>query len=89
MKTILIIYDPSIKANIDILKDRIKRLGDNYEFWENNWLVKTNLSPEEVYHKIIDKGFEGKSIFISRFNNLPNIGYWGMMKQSIWDWLRK
>ena len=30
----------------NVLKDRIKRIGDNYEFW-------------------------------------------GMMKQSIWDWLRK
>ena len=85
-KIILVIYDSSIEN--DVLKDRIKTLGRSYVFWNNHWLVETNLTAEEAYHKITDDGFENQSIFISVINNKPSEGYWGMMNKTLWSWLK-
>ena len=85
-KILLVIYDPLIEN--DVLKDRIKLLGRSYVFWNNHWLVETNLTPEEAYHKIIDNGFENQSIFVSVINSKPSEGYWGMMNKALWSWLK-
>ena len=34
MNTFLIIYDPSLDS--EILRDRIKSLGESYSFWNNH-----------------------------------------------------
>ena len=86
MNTLIIIYDVSIES--DILINRIKSLGDNYVFWGNHWLVKTNYNAQEAYEKIVTNGYEGKSIFLARIDNRISIGYWGIMNKTLWEWLK-
>lgn len=88
MKKILIIYDPSI-SNIDILHDRIKSLGRNYVFWNNHWLVETNLTAKEVYNKISVNEFKNNSFFVVEISDKISEGYWGVMNESLWDWLKR
>lgn len=85
-KIILIIHDPSLES--EVLKDRIKSLGRSFVFWNNHWLVETNLTAEEVYNRISDNGFESQSIFISEIKNKPGEGYWGVMNKNLWSWLK-
>jgi hypothetical protein len=85
-KIILVIYNPSTEN--DVLKDRIKSLGRNYVFWNNHWLVETDLTAEQVYHKLAYDGFEKQSFFISEIKNKVSEGYWGVMNASLWDWLK-
>lgn len=87
MNTILIIYDISIES--DILVTRIKSLGDNYVFWENHWLVKTEMTAKEAYERIATNGYEGKSMIVIRIDNRDEIGYWGVMNRNLWEWFKQ
>ena len=86
MNTILIIYDNSIES--DILRNRIKSMGDSFVFWDNHWLLRTEMSVKETYDKIVTDGYEKKSIFLVKIDT--QIGdYWGFMNKALWDWIKK
>lgn len=78
----IIICDPSVDS--DILRDRIKNIGPNYSFWDNHWIVKSNLTAKEIYEKISVDEFESTRISIFEITS----NYYGRMISSIWEWLR-
>jgi len=87
MKIFLIIYNE--EAVSDVLKDRIKGLGNYYNFFKNNWLVATEKeTSEEVYNEIVKGDMSSLSIIVFAIDaELPN-GYWGFMKKDLWEWMR-
>lgn len=82
---IIIISD---EYNTEIIRDRIKSIGQNYVFWDNHWLVESPESAKDIYHKLSADGYEKASIFISELN-LTRVGsYYGRMKTGLWDWIK-
>ncbi len=84
--TILITHDPAIDS--EILKDRIRSLGRNYNFFSNSWLVETELSAKGVYDKLIVGEFEQSSILIVQIETGIH-EYWGRMNPSLWEWIEE
>ncbi len=60
-KVFLVIHELGIIN--DVLKDRIRSLGRSYVFWNNHWLVETDLTAEEIYHRIACDIFERQAFF--------------------------
>lgn len=86
MKNILlIIYDKAIDSQI--LCDRIKSLGPNYQFWDNHWFVETQLDAKKVYKQISTGEYEQASIIVMELSR-SQINYYGRMNTSLWDWLK-
>lgn len=82
---VLISYSPDIDSNI--LRDRIQSLGQNYNFFNNNWFVRTSLSAKEVYDKISVGEFDKSSILVIEVKT--NVyEYWGRMNSELWDWFK-
>ena len=87
MDVFMIIYDPNIES--DVLVNRIKALGDSYVFFNNHWLVRSDLTAMDIYYAIASNGYEKSSILVVKIENLQEKGYWGVMNKTIWEWLRK
>lgn len=87
MKIFLIIYDE--ESTSDVLKDRIKRLGNYYKVLENTWLVATEKeTSEEVYNDLAKGDMPSLCIIVVSIDpKLPN-GYWGFTKKDLWEWLK-
>ena len=87
MNIYLITYNSD--ASSEILKDRIKNLGEYYNLFQNNWLVKSNLSTcEDVYREIVKDDLNTKHIVVFLVNINPNSGYWGFANKALWEWLK-
>lgn len=84
MNTILITYNPSLDS--EILKDRIKSLGDYYNFWNNHWIVKTKDGVKEVYNKLSRSPLEKELILVVKFSKYKE-GCFGRMNTRLWKWL--
>ena len=75
--------------NVNLLKDRIKSLGDTlYIFEDSAAFVETELNVQETYDKISQNDFETASILILTINNIP-FGFWGRMPVEVWNWLNE
>ena len=75
--------------NVNLLKDRIKSLGDTlYIFEDSAAFVETELNVQETYDKISQNDFESASILILTINNIP-FGFWGRMPVEVWNWLNE
>ena len=85
MNTFLIIYDPSLDS--EILRDRIKSLGESYSFWNNHWFIQTNNTPQQVYEQISKGDLAMESILVV---NMASSGmrYYGRMDVTLWEWLQ-
>lgn len=85
MNTFLIIHDPSLDS--EVLRDRIKYLGESYSFWNNHWFVQTDKTPQEVYEQISKDDFSMEAILIV---NMASSGmrYYGRMDVTLWEWLQ-
>lgn len=68
-----------------ILFDRIKRLGEHYVFWNYHWLVKTELSAEEIYKELRFNNFDTNNIFITQMAD----DYFGLMNIELWEFLKE
>lgn len=73
MNTILITYNPSLDS--EILRDRIKSLGEYYNFW-NHWIVKTNEGVKEVYNKLSRSPLEKERILVIKFSKDKEECFW-------------
>lgn len=82
MHKILITFDPSFSS--DILNDRIRNLGRSFNFYKNQWIVETMLTPKDVYDRLSVGGFENLTIFVIDINSSA---YYGRMNTSLWDWM--
>lgn len=80
-KTYLIQYNIAEEDNFNL---RIKSLGNWTKYFNDNWLVESELSAKEIYEKL-SKDFEDKSIFVLEVN-ITN--YWGRMNTKLWDFLK-
>ena len=65
-------------------ENKIKSIGSWIKYFDDNWIVETNLSAKELYEKI-SIGNENKSIFIIE---LDKNNYWGRMNTKLWDYLK-
>lgn len=84
-KVLLIIYDTLIDSQI--LCDRIKSLGPNYQFWENHWFVETTLDTKQVYDKLSSEEYIQASMIVIELSK-GQLNYYGRMNTSLWDWLK-
>lgn len=85
MNKYLIIYNSD--ASSDILKDRIKNLGEYYNLFQNSWLVYSYLQTcEAVYREIVKDDLTTKHIVVFSINSIPN-SYWGYANKALWKWL--
>lgn len=88
MKIYLVIYHEGDDS--DILKDRIKNLGDYYRFFNNHWFVKTTLDKaEDVYDEIVKKDLSTLNIIVLNVDPKLSHNYWGFMNKALWDWLKQ
>lgn len=83
MRKILITFDPLFSS--DILNDRIRNLGRSFNFYKNQWVVETRLTPKEVYDRLSAGGFENLTIFVM---DITGSAYYGRMNTSLWDWMK-
>ena len=87
MNIYLITYNGD--ASSEILKDRIKNLGEYYNLFQNNWLVESNLSTcEDIYREIAKDDLNTKHIVVFLINKTPSNGYWGFANNALWEWLK-
>lgn len=75
----LIQYDV---ADDSVIVNRIKSLGNWIQYFEKNWIVKTNLAPKAIYEKL-SLDYEKDRFFIIE---LSSTNYWGRMDTTVWDW---
>lgn len=80
----LISYDPSFKN--DILEDRIKRLGEYYKLFDNQYIIKVenHLKSSDIYKSISKENFTLLKIFVTELGNS-----YGYMLTSLWDFLKQ
>lgn len=64
---------------------RVKSIGSWIKYFDNNWIVETTLSANEIYSKL-SVGFENDTIFIIELNKT---NYWGRMNTKVWDYLKE
>ena len=79
----------SEEYNTEIMRDRIKSIGPSYVFWDNHWLVTSELSAKDIYHKLSADTYEKASIFISELNVSSLSHYYGRMNTDLWDWIQE
>lgn len=85
MNIFLIIYDPSLDS--EVLKDRIKSLGEYYSFWNNHWFIQTDKTSQEVYEQISKGDFSMESILVVKMAS-SEMKYYGRMDVTLWEWLQ-
>ena len=81
MKTYFIQYNT---AEDSILVNRIKALGSWAQFFGKSWLVKSNLTSQQIYDQL-SINHQQDSVFIIEVNQT---NYWGRMNRDLWDWLQ-
>ncbi|WP_165042608.1 hypothetical protein [Dysgonomonas sp. ZJ709] len=85
---ILITHDPLIQN--EVLKERIRNIGKHYNFFNGQWVVETDLSPQQVYNKIAQGEFEKISILVVLIDmDSFEQGYWGRMNVDLWNWFKE
>lgn len=83
-KIFIIILGPNVKT--DEVVARIQTLGENYNFFTNQYLLYSQMeTSQEVYDYLIGgKNHENQYIVIF---NLEEPKYWGFAKKELWTWL--
>lgn len=86
-KPYIISYDLSEKNQdkYDEIFETIQSFGAYCKFQKSVWLVKTDLSPEQMYQKIISAIGSKDYIFICELNN----SYYGYGKEDNWDFVKE
>ncbi|MBQ8715756.1 MAG: hypothetical protein IJ552_11235 [Prevotella sp.] len=84
-KIYLIILGPNVKTEEVVA--RIQALGENYNFFTNQYLLQSQLdTSQEIYDYLIGgKGSEDQYIVIFNLEDHPK--YWGFAKKELWSWL--
>ena len=82
-KIYLIQYDIDNKDSTILIK-KIKSLGSWINYFNDNWIIKTELSATEIYNQI-SVGFEDGSFLIIELKK----NFWGRMEPTLWEWLGK
>lgn len=82
-KLYLIQFRETTKDN-SILIDRIKSLGSWVNYFNDNWIVQSNLTAKQIYEQL-SIGYAESSFFIIE---LSKTNSWGRMETKIWDWLK-
>jgi len=80
------IYLVQYKKGTDIsFENRVKSISANWiKYFDDNFIVESELSPKEIYDKLKD-GFEETSILIIEMNKT---NYYGRMNTNLWDWIK-
>lgn len=89
MNTYIISYDAD--SNLDQLKSALKRFEGYYNFFQNSWLVKTEIgTAKEVYDELIRmSGCSSDRIVVFKVDgsSAPD-SYWGRMNENLWEWMK-
>ncbi len=87
-KIYLIVYNNETSS--EVLKDRIKNVGQYYNLFVNNWLVKSHLQTcKEVYQEITKEDMNTKHLVVFSIDSLPIEGYWGFANNALWEWIKE
>lgn len=74
------------KGTDNIIENRIKSLSPNWiKYFEDNFLIESDLGPEEIYNTIVTGTNEISILIIEISNN----NYYGRMKTNLWEWLKE
>lgn len=68
-----------------IFEPRIKNLGEWVKYFDDNYLIASNLSANEIYINLTE-GYEKKSILIIE---VSRSNYYGRMNTKVWEILKK
>jgi hypothetical protein len=82
MKVYLIQFKNSDK---EIFEPRIKQLGDWVKYFEDNYLISSDLDAKEIYMNITE-GYDKKTLLIIQVSTTD---YYGRMNTKVWDILKK
>lgn len=82
MKVYLIQFTVADKI---IFEPRIKKLGEWVKYFDDNYLVSSDLNANEI-HKQLTEGYENKSILVIQ---VSASNYYGRMNTKVWEILKK
>jgi hypothetical protein len=82
MKVYLVQFTSADKV---IFEPRIKNLGEWVKYYDDNYLVTSDLNADEIYRHLTD-GYENKSILVIQ---VSTANYYGRMNTKVWDILKK
>ena len=84
-RLIIIIY--KVGGNDEIIKDRIRLLGEWLNYFQGNWMVYTTFSVKEVYEMLCDDmPLNAQDKLLIMDVDLNN--YYGALPPEAWQWLR-
>lgn len=88
MRTYLIKYKQG--ENSTVIDDRIRNSGPYFALAECEFLVTSRFdTAKELYNDIVKDDFTTLSILILSIDATVDIGYWGVSKNDLWDWLKE
>ncbi|WP_320051930.1 hypothetical protein [uncultured Acetobacteroides sp.] len=67
------------------IENRIKTLGDWIKYFDNSFLLRSDLKAKDIYEKI-SVDFEKSNILIME---ITSSNYWGRMDVSLWKFLKE
>ena len=73
-----------ITENVATFENRMKLLGSWIKYFNNSWLVESELTAEKIYEKL-SVDFKEASIIIIE---IKKDNYFGRMNTSVWDYLK-
>jgi hypothetical protein len=68
-----------------IFEPRIKNLGEWVKYYDDNYLVASELNADEIYRHLTD-GYVNKSILVIQ---VSTSNYYGRMNTKVWEILKK
>lgn len=68
-----------------IFEPRIKKLGEWVKYFDDNYLVSSDLNADEIYRHLTER-YENKSLLVIQVSTL---NYYGRMNTKVWDILKK
>ena len=83
---LLISYDlKTPDKNYESLYEAIKNCSTTWwHYLDSMWLIKTSLSPDEVFNKIHESMDQNDYLFITELLG----GYSGWLPSKAWEWIR-
>lgn len=85
MNKYLITYDLKNKSrNYDDLYIAIKSLGAWWHYLDSTWIVKTNLSSQQIWNTLGSRILTTDHLLIIKIDTSDE---WGWLPQDAWNWL--
>ena len=88
MRTYLVKYKSSESSSV--IDDRIKNTGKYYALSTSEFLVYSCYdNAKDLYEEIVKDDFKTLTILVIAIDPNVSVGYWGIAKKELWQWLRE